>query len=506
MSVTTLPGVLVEAGGGALPGPALAALEHVRVHQRLDAPALCELSFHVGPGFDASVLPDPGGDLRVSLAPDGTELFSGDVTAAEHVFAPDGGHTVLVRGYDQLHRLRRSQHVTAQAQATLGELADHLAGAIGLGVEAPDSELSWERHLQLGETDLEVLVLLCERAGAYAVVQDGTLRFLTPEGDGESVTLTLGRELLEARVVRNADRAAGSVTATGWNPLTAEAHTGSASSPQLGADSAALPDGGAFGQSGEVLLSDELVVGDDHAAALAQAELDRRAAHAATLWGVADGDARLRPGARIEVAGLGSAAGDGAHVVASAQHTIDERRGYVTELSTALPAPHPRSRGAVATLGEVTSVDDPDQLGRVKVKLPAYGDVETDWLGVVVPAAGSDKGLIALPDVQDTVLVLLPGGGGAGAGMVIGGLYGQTAPPDPGVDSGAVKRYTLRTAGGQIVTLDDTASKLRLEDTTGNYLEMTPEKVLLHAAVDLTVEAPGRAVTLSGNTVDFTQV
>ena len=44
---------------------------------------------------------------------------------------------------------------------------------------------------------------------------------------------------------------------------------------------------------------------------------------------------------------------------------------------------------------------------------------------------------------------------------------------------------------------------LRLEDSTGSYLEMTPERVRLHAEVALEVEAPGQAVVIRGNTVDF---
>jgi hypothetical protein len=113
--------------------------------------------------------------------------------------------------------------------------------------------------------------------------------------------------------------------------------------------------------------------------------------------------------------------------------------------------------------------------------------------------------LVALPDVGDTVLVVLPSGGAGGVGVVMGGLYGTKSPPDSGVEGGATKRYTLRTPAGQLVTLDDANKAVRLEDETGSYLELTPEKVLLHAAVDLALEAPGRAVTVTGNTIDFRQ-
>jgi hypothetical protein len=63
----------------------------------------------------------------------------------------------------------------------------------------------------------------------------------------------------------------------------------------------------------------------------------------------------------------------------------------------------------------------------------------------------------------------------------------------------------MRTSGGQVITLDDENSKLRLEDETGSSVELTPEQVTIHAAVDLTIEAPGRAVVVRANSVDFEQ-
>ena len=37
----------------------------------------------------------------------------------------------------------------------------------------------------------------------------------------------------------------------------------------------------------------------------------------------------------------------------------------------------------------------------------------------------------------------------------------------------------------------------------GNYLELTPGGVRLHAATDLTLEAPGRRVLVRGRAIDF---
>ena len=88
-------------------------------------------------------------------------------------------------------------------------------------------------------------------------------------------------------------------------------------------------------------------------------------------------------------------------------------------------------------------------------------------------------------------------------GVVLGGLYGTQGPEDFGVEGASVRRYTIATPGGQKIRLDDSASSVRMEDKSGSYVELSPKKVTLHAAVDLEIEAPGRALVITGNTIDF---
>jgi phage baseplate assembly protein gpV len=109
---------------------------------------------------------------------------------------------------------------------------------------------------------------------------------------------------------------------------------------------------------------------------------------------------------------------------------------------------------------------------------------------------------VALPDVDDTVLVLLPHGVAA-EGIVLGSLFGTTTPPDTGVDGGAVKRWTLHTAEGQSIVVNDAERSLRLENKVGNFVELGPDLLTLHAQTDIVIEAPGKAVTVRGKTVDF---
>jgi phage protein D/phage baseplate assembly protein gpV len=498
--VVALPQILVEVEGSQLEDAAINELATVRVHHRLAAPSQCELTFH---GPVETDLPRPGGELRVAVAGHDTRLFDGQITAVEHVFGPDRDYSLVVRAYDALHRLRKRQRARALVQTSVDGLASELASDLGLSSQAADSGPVWQNIVQHNETDLELLIVLAARCGLYPVIRDGQLDLITLEGEGDSVELALGEELLEARIELNGDRAARSVSATGWNPLRAETHQADASSPRSGRDIGAEVAPTDVGGTGEVSLFGEYASDEAHVAALAQAELDARAAGEVTLWGVAEGDPRLRAGTPVELSGLREEL-DGQYVLTDVTHTIDGTRGYLTELSSAPPDVRRRRTAAAAALGEVTSVDDPDGRGRVRVSFPAHGDVESDWLGVVVPGAGSDRGFVALPDVGDHVLVAFAHEDPA-TGVVVGGLYGAGGPPDPGVADAAVKRFSMRTSGGQHITLDDENQKLRLEDVTGSSVELSPDHVTVHAAVDLTIEAPGRAVVVRAKSVDFEQ-
>lgn len=495
-----LPELRIEAGGTPLAAADLRSLAAVRVRQQLTLPAQVELAFTDPRGaLGASGIP-PGTSLRVVAA--GAEaLFTGEVTAVEYVHATGGAREVRVRGYDVLHRLRKRQPVRAHVQVTLEDLARELASGLGVSVQAAEAGPLWRHLIQYGQTDLDFLVDMADRCGLYPVLHGDTLRLVTLEGEGDEVPLLLGETLLEATVEVNGDAACREVAAEGWDALTAEAHAGHAAVPRVGRSVEAEVEPGSVGGEEKRSLVDEAAEGIAHLDAAAQAELDHRSAREVVLTAVAEGDARLKPGARVDVRGVAAAVA-GRYVLTSVTHQVDARRGFVSELSSAPPPRRPRVRGSAVTLGVVSRVDDPDGRGRVRATLPAYGGVETDWMQVLAAGGGAGKGLMLLPDVKDTVLLVL-GGEDPARGVVVGGLYGGEGPPDAGVEGGSVRRYTLLTPGGHKLRLDDEGRTLRLEDGTGSYLELAPGGVRLHSKVALDIEAPGQDVVIRGRAVDF---
>ncbi|MGK7872178.1 MAG: phage baseplate assembly protein V [Xenococcaceae cyanobacterium] len=498
-SLSVLPQLLVEIEGIPLAVTDPYQLAQVRVQQRLSLPTLCELTFVVLTDFlPQSAHFAPGSSLHVRVNSEVAPLFMGEITALEYICEPNGGKQLRLRGYDLLYRLRQSQPLRSHVQVNAVNLARELVANLGINVIANATQPVWSLLLQWGQSDLELLEEITERCGLYFTLRQDTLHLFTLAGIGTPLPLVLGESLLEARVEVNSDRNCNSVTTSAWNPLRVEQHQGTVSSErqrQVG-NVTQKPE-----NRSNFTLTNQAVENDSQAEAIAQATFDRYGARETTFWGVAAGNPSLQPGTPIEAQGM-AAQLPKKYVLTAVNHIIDNRRGFISELITAPPPPRHRSQETTVAPGIVTQIDDPERQGRIRVSLPTYGNLETDWMAMLALGAGAGKGLAILPEVGDSVLILLIQGNPA-RGIVLGGLYGNQIFPDWGIDNGKVQRYTLLTRGGQQLQLDDTGQSLLLKNHNGSRLELGATKLRLHAQGDLEISAPGRAIVIRGESIAF---
>lgn len=502
--VATLPAINIELCGEPLSDAAAATLEDVRVQHRLSQPSLCELTFlvHRDRVADLQNLA-AGSNMRLTLPGRSECLFDGEITALQYSYEPAHNQSLRVRCYDKLNRLRKRQPVRVHVQVTPADLAREMVADLGLTVSADEEGPLSLSLIQFRQSDLEFLVGLSQRFGLYLTLRGDVLYLTDLRGMGDTVALELGKTLLEARLEINAEPACRSVVAKGWDASRVEIHESRAESAAIGREVSAEAPPDRFGSTGECTLANEVLPDDRHATRVAQAELDLRRAREVTLWGTAEGDTHLMPGTQVQVSGVASGL-EGQYVLTSVTHHLNRRSGFVSEISTAPPAFEKARRGISATWATVTNVDDPEGLGRIRASLPAFGEIETDWMTVMAPGAGAGKGFVFLPDVGDQVLVLFVGDEEV-QGIVLGGLYGTRNPGDYGVEDGGIRRFAFGTPGGQRIKLDDTGQSIRLENKGGSFLEFSPQKVFLHSAVDLEIEAPGCGVVIKGKTIDFRQ-
>jgi len=510
--VQGLPELVVTLAGRRLSPGDTARIVNIRVHSMLARPTQCLVSWAADETL--GITPDTGDPLRVELGGRRDPLFAGEVTVVEYGYRADTGRQLRVRAYDPLHRLRKRQSSRLLDAGDLRSLTERLAEGTGLAVEAPGDPLG--PVYQLARSDLDLLVEIAARQGRYPIVQDGTLRLVGVTGDGAATTLTYGATLHSAEVEVSAEPAFRSAEASWWDPAGAAADPGRSSDSPAAATVGADPGPDRLGGGGALLRQDDLRQGSTaEPSALAQAELDVRRQGEVTAVLVADGNPALQAGRRVTLRGVRSAL-EGTYAITEATHEITVL-GYETTVSSRPPAPPPPRDRDQVTLGVVTDVDDPEDRGRVRVRLPAY-DVDSGWAPVLLPAAGTDKGVVALPEVDDRVLALLPGRDPAHA-IILGGLYGTDSPPPPDPDRPGNSAQTarpvaggpprrgetavFRSRDGQRVVLDGTNHLLTLADGQGSSVELGPDLVRITAATDLLIEAPGRALRVRARTVDF---
>ena len=169
--------------------------------------------------------------------------------------------------------------------------------------------------------------------------------------------------------------------------------------------------------------------------------------------------------------------------------------------------PKQSSRALGVAVGLVTNNQDPEGLGRVKVKYPWLGDDdESYWARLVVPMAGNDRGTWFLPEVDDEVLIAFDQGS-LDYPYVLGALWnGKDKPPESNSD-GKNNHRTIKSRSGHIVRMDDTdgSEKLEIIDKSGNnkiVVDSSQNSITIESGGDIKLTAKGK-VTLSGNGVEI---
>jgi uncharacterized protein involved in type VI secretion and phage assembly len=160
----------------------------------------------------------------------------------------------------------------------------------------------------------------------------------------------------------------------------------------------------------------------------------------------------------------------------------------------------------------VTDIKDPDNQGRVKVKLPWTpddgGGYEV-WARLAVLMAGASRGTWFIPDVDDEVLVLFEGGD-ARRPYVVGALWnGSDSPPETMDGAGNNYKKSIVSRRNIRITLDDTEGQeavtiktpqqsieikdggrsVEIKDANGNSVKLDSSGVTVIASAQVKVQA-----------------
>ncbi len=215
---------------------------------------------------------------------------------------------------------------------------------------------------------------------------------------------------------------------------------------------------------------------------------------------------KISPGCCINVEGMSAL--DGTYWIKEVRHVIGENGRYhntfvCTPLELAFPPVQPeRQPFSHLQVGLVTNNEDPDNLGRVKVKLPWQGESETQFMRMMTPDGGCERGWFALPEINDEVLVSYERGN-PNMPIVLGCLYNNTdKPPIPSSEAlgSGVEKKVFRTKNGNELLFEDADGS---EKITISQQDGTNTIVLDMDGPSISIESEGGTINLKADDINI---
>jgi phage protein D len=466
-------------------------------------------------------------------------LIEGEITAIETHFSEKSQAPIILRGYDVSHRLQRGRWNRSFQNVTDSDIVKKIAGEEGISVGTiEDAGLTYEYLFQENQSNLEFLRKRAERLGFELFVRDGKLNFQKPK-KAESLTLKWLQDLHSFRVRVNSAEQVKEVEVRAWDYKEKKAIVAKAqqektiTQTQYGKGSSTSSQFQKKPTNPIEIIVDRPVSSPKEADAIAQSICDELGGKFICADAKGEGNSKIRPGQVIQLTNMGKY--DGEYYVTDTRHTYYERV-YTTEFSIRSGGGHlqgilapkiPLQPGQTLLIGIVTDNQDPDGLGRVKVKFPTLTEEHTSyWARVTGIGAGKDRGLHCLPEIDDEVVVGFEHGD-IHRPFVLGGLWsGKDAPPakvEDGVQDGKVRLRTLQTrtghklefaeedkgesksgisiatAGGHQLQINDSEKVVEIATPGGNKLRLDDSSgtIELSSSGDLKIVSEGKIEMLA---------
>ena len=423
-----------------------------------------------------------GAPLAVSLPTASNSLvatFAGAIVSIGVEQGSGGRHELLVTAFEPTHKLAAQTQQKSYLKQTRGDVVKAIAGRNGLTPKVEGSVGAAEPYLLQTSTDYAFLSELADDLGFEWFVSGTNLHF-RPRPSTAGATLTWGDDLLRFQARYSAaDAAVKSVTVRGWDPAQQKAIVGKdtvAASPPAHVLGSNAPLASGSHSKAKSSFGKELVVGSsavrsaDEAKAVATSLAKGILGDAMTARGECIGNPAVKPGTMVKVVSMGTKL-SGSYYVTEVEHVFGVKRPLITRF--AVTGHRPSGLSDIArtgstgdewghtgvVIGVVTNNNDPEKIGRVKVKFPTLGDnVESNWARVAQPGAGKARGFDVRPEVNDEVIVAFDRGD-LRMPIVLGGVWSakNTPPLDAGaaVKGGKVVQRAFTTRLGHQILISD---------------------------------------------------
>jgi len=435
-------------------------------------------------------------------------LIKGEITALEPDFGENMTPEFVVRGYDPTHRLFRETRTRTFLNVKDSDLAQQIGSATGLQTEIETTSTVYEHVFQSNQSDLDFLMQRAWRIGFECFVADNKLYFRKPSNAGAaSTTLEWGSDLKYFRPRMTLAEQVDEVIVRGWDVTKKEAIVGKAESGSLYPSIEESKDGKTWASSfgrGKKIVVEQPVISQAEANVLASARLDEISGAFIDAEGMATRRPDIKAGQKVKLENLGQRF-SGEYLVTNATHVFSpeglktifrvtgSRTGLLSE-QVNQQVPVDLWNGVV--VGVVTNSDDPNNMGRVKLKFPWLSDdAESNWARIASVGAGPDCGFFVVPQVGDEVLVAFEHGD-FNYPVILGGLWnGQDKPPEDGTGASSGEKPLVRVIqspnGHKIIMYDDAEKKIEIITTDGRSITLSDKdrKIIVKTSnVDMTID------------------
>jgi uncharacterized protein involved in type VI secretion and phage assembly len=469
----------------------------------------------------------PGKTLEITVELEGgkSTVFNGEIVELEPAFEGKE-QKVTVRAFDRLHRLTRGRYVRTFVQMTDSDIMQKVVQEVGLKPDIESTSEVYDHVFQCNQTNLEFLQARASALGRYLYAEGETIHCTAPKTESP-LTLKLHEQLSEFRPRLTTSAQVSKVQVRGWNvkdkkevlgEATRGSHVPKTGVPQSGGVLAR----NAHNVNAELLVNEPVVRTQGAAEKLAKAVADRLESRFIEAEGSASGDPKLLAGSTVKIEGVGTRF-SGEYFVTSVTHRFAPAEGHTmsfsvsgfnpTNLVSLLSSEREFRAPSTIAVALVTDNNDPENLGRVKVKYPWLSDRDGSfWARVISVGGGKERGIMYTPEVDDEVLVGFEHGD-IDQPYVLGGLWnGKDAPPLPSsqaVKSGSTDQRIIKSRTGHVIILNDSSDKpgIKILDKTGKNLveiDSTTNALKIEMDGDTTITAKGKIKIESKQGIEMT--
>lgn len=478
-----------------------AVLADLRVSRSSGAAATCQLWLDMTDTEGDAI--QIGSTIQIEvISLDGVQaggpIFIGSVTSIG--IEVEARRTQLVIGaHDASYTLGQRTVSTSRLTMSPKDVISALASDVGLGADIDDvlGQATLD-HVQETGTAHQFITDVARTYGCEWFVEGSTL-VVRRRDDPSPITINGTEDLRRFSARFSAIDQATSVSVRRWDPVSKDVATASvdlSSGVALGRTDVPIATRGrnssTAGAPGTGVANPGPLGGGIDVDVLAQGAVDRHESAMLTGRGEIDVRSDVVPGGRIEIEDV-KTEWNGIYYVTAVEHSFGDGKPFTTRFTVGSLEPatmvdllgsssaSTRDRlAANLAIGIVTDNEDPDGLGRVKVRLPELSDDnESWWARLVQHGAGSGRGWMTIPEIDDEVVVAFEHGD-IQHPYVLGGLWNGVDPMpdvDAPVASGAVvsrsftsrlgHRLEFRDGDGDdakfvCVTLDNGTTKLYL--------------------------------------------